>query len=99
MPLICRCDSRCADIRVFRDQKSLNNGNRSPQLTELVSRRYNSCHFKFTRSSGLKIASPLSIAIAAAAFSLAAFAQEPPSQPAAGGAGEHKHFQAPPPTT
>jgi hypothetical protein len=46
----------------------------------------------------LKIASPLSIAVAAAAFSLAAFAQEHPSQPAAGGAGEHKHFQAPPPT-
>ena len=38
------------------------------------------------------------IAVAAAALSVAAFAQEHPSQPAAGAAGEHKHFQAPPPT-
>ena len=53
---------------------------------------------KLTRSSRLKIASPLFIAVAAAAFSLAAFAQEHPSQPPAGAPGEHRHFQAPPPT-
>lgn len=46
----------------------------------------------------MKIASPLFVAVAAAAFSLAAFAQEHPSQPAAGGAGEHGHFKAPAPT-
>jgi len=46
----------------------------------------------------LKIAFPLLIVVAAAAFSLTVCAQEHPSQPAAGGAGEHKHFPAPPPT-
>lgn len=46
----------------------------------------------------MKIASPLFIAVAAAAFSFAAFAQEHPSQPAAGGAGEHRQFKAPAPT-
>ena len=46
----------------------------------------------------MKIASPLFIVVAAAAFSLAAFAQEHPSQPPAGGAREHQHRPAPPPT-
>lgn len=53
---------------------------------------------QLARSLNLKIASPLFIAVAAAAFSVAAFAQEHPSQPASGAAGEHRHFQAPPPT-
>jgi hypothetical protein len=55
-------------------------------------------NFQLARSLHLKIASPLFIAVAVAAFSVAAYAQEHPSQPAAGGAGEHRHFQAPPPT-
>jgi len=46
----------------------------------------------------LKVSSLLLIAVASTAFSLTVVAQEHPSQPpAAGSAGEHRHFEAPPP--
>ena len=78
-----------------RGRENWNNGNRSSQLIRLVSRRYNSCQFTIPRSLRLKITSPLLIAVATTAFSLATLAQEHPTQAPAGG--EH-HRQAPAPT-
>ena len=50
------------------------------------------------RSLRLKIASPLFIAAASAALSLAVYAQEHPSPAPANGAGEHRQFKPPTPT-
>jgi len=62
---------------------------RKPSLVDTIAVK-----LKPARSSRLKIASPLLIAVAAAAFCLTAVAQDHPSQPA----GAHHHPPAPAPT-